>query len=309
MKPSLSFLVLASLACLSCVGTSAEPDSRTPAAPGHESDINVRGVFTSDLPDVGRTHSLKLIWHPHIADLVKHDELRTELGLKYTLSRHLELRVTTTSYFAHGLGDTSFLEDAGFGAVEFGVKYRVPRSPWPEWDCAVGLRYSTPINSPPVDVTDGLEHRIGFVSFARPLPQHPDVRVFWGAGVDLVRETRVVGRIEDNDLREDNHNLSAGFVIGRGRLNYTLEGKWTTTRLLGSSKEDVFEVRPGIVWELGRAREGGRRSRWLVGTSLSAAYGPDGTELGLGARVRVDLDLKRLFKRGGRRDKAVSNGS
>jgi hypothetical protein len=71
----------------------------------------------------------------------------------------------------------------------------------------------------------------------------------------------------------------------------------TTSRLLGDTDEDVFEIRPGIIWELGKRRPDGSPSRWLLGSSVSATIGPDGTELGLGLRLRMDLDLKKIFRR------------
>ncbi len=297
-------LVAVGLSSLSVFGSDEVSRDSTQS---RREDINIRGVFTSDLPDVGRKHSLRLIWHPHLADLVKYDYFRTDLGLKYTLSSRLELRAFTSSYFAHGLGDAGFFDDAGFGAVQFGAKFRFKEKLLGRWESAIGTRYSIPINDPPADVTDGLEHRTLFATFARPLKSHPNLRVFWGIGADFVQETSFAGRNEDNDLRDSNHYLSGGLVIDRERTHYTLEGKWTTTRLLGNSSQDVFELRPGVVWELGGRRADGRASRWLLGLSLSSTFGPDGTEIGLGARVRMDLDLKRLWKRDNKNDSVTTS--
>lgn len=265
--------------------------------PVDRSDITVRGVFTSELPDLGAKHSFRLTWHPHLGDLTKHDYLRAGMGLKYVLSSRTELRAATTGYFSHGLKDTGFFEEVGFGSLQFEAKYRFKQKLFGKWDSAIGGRYFTPINDPPVYFTDGLERWSAFSTFARSLEQRPDIRVFWGLGVDLLREESPFGRISKNALREDNHSLSGGFILDRGRIHYTLETKWITTRLLSSKEEDVLEVRPGIVWELGRPRENGK-ARWLLGLSLSSSFGPDGDNYSVGTRLRGDFDLKRLFRRG-----------
>jgi hypothetical protein len=183
------------------------------------------------------------------------------------------------------------------GELKFSAKYRLGDRILPGWNTAVGAGYSVPVNHPPVDVTDGLEHRTVFATFARPWPSHPDLRVFWGVGVDRVDTTSTPGRHEDNELRDDNSHLSAGLIFDRGRTHYTLETRWTTTRFLDDTSEDVLEIRPGVIWELGRPLNEGRRSRWLLGLGLSTSFGPDGTEVGLGARVRMDLDFKRIWRR------------
>jgi hypothetical protein len=261
----------------------------------------VRGVFTSDLPDIERKHSLKLALHPHVGDLIKYDYLRSDVGLKYSLSSRLELRGDVAAYFSHGLGDVGFFKQAGFGEFHFNAKYRLGESLWRGWDSAIGLGYSKPIGSPPVDVTDGLEHRAISFTFARPLHNRPDVRIFWGASADFISETTTPGRHDDNELRDSNSTLSGGFIVDRGRIHYTFEAKATTTRLLGDSSDEVYEIRPGIIWELGKPRADGSRSRWLLGLGLSTTFGPDGTEFGLGARLRMDINLKRLL-RGKHRD-------
>ncbi len=265
--------------------------------PAPREDIAVRGVFTSDLPDLGPKHSLRLTWNPHFGDLTKRDYFRTDMGLKYVLSSRAELRASSMAYFSHGLKDVDLFDQAGFGSVRLEAKYKFEQPLLGKWESAVGARFFTPINDPPYELTDGLERWSAYAAFARQLDRRPEIRVFWGLGFDLVHETSTFGRYGGNDLRDDSHYISGGFVIDRGRTHYTLESKWTSTRLLGSSEQDVFELRPGIVWELGRPREETGKSRWLLGVSVSSSYGPDGADFSLGTRLRGDFDLKRLFRR------------
>ena len=168
---------------------------------------------------------------------------------------------------------------------------------WPGWDVAVGATYSTPINHPPVDVTDGLEHRKVFATFAHELNDNPDVRVFWGLGFDFVNVTSTPGRHDKNELRDPNQYISGGLVWKKGAVNYTFEARYATSRLIGGTNEDVFGIRPGFVWKLPRGERFNQRGRWVLGISVSSEYGPDGLNLGLGARVKIDLDLKRILGR------------
>jgi hypothetical protein len=41
---------------------------------------------------------------------------------------------------------------------------------------------------------------------------------------------------------------------------------------------------------------------WVVGVALRASQGPDGTDFGAGAKIRVDFDFKKLI---GRKPKAI----
>lgn len=298
MKRALAFFraaVLSSVGAFAAISVDATSADSGAIEPGHE-DLNVRGIFTSELPDIGRKHGLRLLLHPHIGDLVKYDYLRTDFGLKYAISDTLEISGATSAYFGNGRGDTALFSDLGVGEVKLRAKVRLGDRLLRGWDSAVGVGFSTPINQPPVDVTDGLEHLSFFSTFARPWHPGSALRIFWGWGFESVRETSTRGRHDDNELRDDNQTFSGGFVLDRGRTHYTFEGIWTTSRVIGHTGEDVFEIRPGVIWELGGTREDGSRSRWLLGLAVSTTYGPDGVKFGLGGRIRLDFDLKRMFR-------------
>jgi len=295
------------VAMLAAAASAAErllADRVEPAADQHarpvenlsDSDINFRGIFNSDLPGIGRKYQLKLILHPHIGDVTKYDYLRTAIGLRYSLSSHLELSGETNPYFSTGLRDVGFFKESGLVDVRLGFKYRLERDLLPGWDSGFGVSYQIPLGSSPPQLTDGFKHLRSFVSFARTLDDHPNWRVFWKLGADLVTPTDIVGRHEKNDLTDDANSIGAGFIWHRGSQYYTFEAAYETTRLIGTLHDDVFSLRPGIVWEVPR-RDGRSGRQWLLGLALTLSDGPDGFDWGLGAKARLDIDFKRMFRR------------
>jgi hypothetical protein len=273
--------------------------SRAGASPSEISDssLNLRGVFNSELPGIGRKYQLKLILHPHLGDLAKYDYLRTALGLRYTLSSHLEVSGETNTTFGTGLRDVGFLGDPGLVDARLGFKYRLGRHVLRGWDAGAGATYTFPFGHPPAQLTDGFEHFRPFVTFARPLESHPEVRMFWKLGLDLLSPTDIVGEHEKNDLLDDSNSIGGGFVWDRGAMHYTFEVGYATTRLLGERNDDVFMIRPGFVWEVPHRFTRRSRGQWLFGVALTLSDGPDGFEVGIGGKLRLDLDLKRLWRR------------
>ena len=89
---------------------------------------------------------------------------------------------------------------------------------WPGWDIGFGTSYAFPIDHPPAQVTDGLKHLSSFVTFAHPLPNHPDVRVFFSLGNDLVRQTSIPGEPSKNELCDNGQSVTAGAVWARGTM-------------------------------------------------------------------------------------------
>jgi len=136
------------------------------------------------------------------------------------------------------------------------------------------------------------------VTFARPLKRNPDIRIFWGVGADLVDQSSIPGELNKNQLSDDSMNLTTGLVWKKGAMNYTFEANYATTRGLSEVNEDVFTLRPGLVWEVPAKYSKGRLGgRWLVGFSLRTTFGEDGTDFGASAKVRVNFDFKKLLKR------------
>lgn len=290
MKPLRATILLAALG-LATARLAANPDPT-------DSALRIRGIFDAPLPGTERKNSLRLIFHPHFGDLTERDHLRIPLGLRYGFSRNLEGTLEVEGYLAHGLKGAAFAGDFGFSQIHLGAKYRLDREVLRGWSTAVGFDYTHPLGSPPLDITDGLTHIAPYFTFARTLPDHPDLRVFWGVGVDMINKTAVPGRLSKNQLGDDTVNFTGGLVWKHHNFHYTLEADWRTTDWVGAdSRGNYFALRPGLVWEVPPEITRSSRGQWLLGFGLRAAHGPDGFDIGAGAKVRVNFDLKRLLGR------------
>lgn len=260
-----------------------------------DDDLRIRGVFESALPRTEKKYSLKLILHPHLGDVTKRDHLRTALGVRYGITKNWESTAEVDAYFTHGLKAGSFFEQSGFSTLHLGTKYNLGTRLKTGWETSVGLDWFTPLGQPPVDVTDGLRHFMPFLSLARQLESRPAWRVFTGFGWDDVTRTATVGRLEQNVLGDDSLRLSGGVLFERGPLTYTLEASYATTRLTSAVNRDLYTLRPGLVWVIPQKYTLGSRSKWLLGLALVFSHGPDGNDIKLSTRLRVNLDFKRLL--------------
>ena len=261
-----------------------------------DDDLRIRGIFNSSLPGTEQKHGLRLLFHPHLGDLSRRDFLRIPLGLRYGLTQNWEVTGEAETYISHGLGDVPLGEKFGFSQVHLGTKYHIGGRLFDGWDVAVGADFTSPVGSPPREITDGLEHVAPFFTAARRWRDSPDIRVFWGMGADLVDRSSIPGKLSKNQLGDDSISLTGGTVWRRGPLNYTLEATYATTRSFGGHPEDVFTLRPAVLWEVPvgyTARFGGR---WVVGLGLRATNGPDGTDFGASGKVRVNFDFKRWWR-------------
>jgi hypothetical protein len=267
-----------------------------------DSGLNVKGVFTSELPGVERKYDLKLLLHPHVGDFTRYDYLRTAIGLRYSISSRLELRGETNVYFAHGLRNAPFFDDYGLVDWRLGGKYHIGHFRGSDWDTAVGGTYQEPIGNPPGQITDGFKHLSPFITFARPVPAHPGLRVFWGLRSDFITHTDIVGRHQKNDLTDSYQELNGGLVWERGAMNYTFETSYATTRVWGNGSDDVFTIRPGFVWAIPRRYTFHSRSQWIFGLGFEVSEGPDGMDWGVGGKLHLSLDFKRMF---GHHDKSA----
>lgn len=262
-----------------------------------DDDLRIRGVFDSALPRTEKKRSLRLIVHPHLGDLTKRDHIRTALGFRYGITSRWEASIETDAYFTHGLKQGNFFADSGFSTLHLGTKYLLGDPLHLGWDTSIGADWQRPLGTPPLDVTDGLQHLAPFFSLARPLKSHPAWRVFFGGGWDNVSATATKGALDKNELGDDSVRLFGGVLYERGPLTYTLESSVATTRLTGSTQRDVYVVRPGIIWVLPQKYTFGSRGKCLLGVALRASHGAAGTDLGVSAKLRVNFDFKRLLHR------------
>ena len=276
------------------VGRSAEP---APEQAATDDDLRIQGIFNSALPRTERKNSLRLIVHPHLGDFTKYDEIRTELGLRYGISRHWEVLGEFAWYFSHGLKHVPAFSEFGWSRMHFGTKYLLGDPLKLGWETSVGVDYYSVIDHPPVGLTDGLRHLTPYATFSRQLVGHPAWRVFFGTSFDDVSRTSIPARLDKNDLGGDALGLSGGFIVNRGRLAYTFEASYKTMHFLSDTARETYAIRPGIIWVIPEKYTFGTHGRWLLGTALAMEYGPDGFDAGLGVKLRANFDFKRLIGR------------
>jgi hypothetical protein len=282
-------LLLGGLACA----------DETPAVAGKEKpsddDLQIKGVFNSVLPRTEKKNALRFIVHPHLGDLTKRDNIRTAMGFRYGLTRRWEATIEADSYFSHGLKGKSFFEDSGFSTLHLGTKYQLGDFLGLGWDTSVGLNWQQPLGSPPIDVTDGLRHTAPFVTASHNLKGSPGWRIFGGFGWDEVTQTTTRGALEKNELGDDSINFTSGVLYERGTMTYALEATYFTTRFTAQVNREVYAVRPSIVWVLPPKYTFGSKGKCLLGLGLRLSHGPDGNDVGLSAKLRVNFDFKRLL--------------
>lgn len=294
MKRRLGWAIV--LACVAAWPLRAEPVANEKDK-ATDDDLRIKGVFETALPRTERKNSLRLIVHPHLGDFTERDHLRTELGLRYGITQRWEATVEGDSYFTHGLKKGTVFSDAGIAGIHLGTKYLLRKSLLPGWETAVGLDWSKPLGTPPVDVTDGLRHISQYATFSRQLVEHPAWRVFFGGIYEDVSPTGIPGTLNKNQLDADNVGVTTGFVYTHKMLTYSLEMSYNTEHPTEDIGKDIITVRPGVVWTVPDRFKFGAKGRWLLGLSLRMSHGNDGYDFGAGAKLRVNFDFKRLLGR------------
>jgi hypothetical protein len=258
-------------------------------------DPKIHGIFETELPRTQWRSTLRLIFHPHFGDLTQRDYLRTPIGLRYGLTERWDVTSELESYVAHGLGDVSFGRKAGISGARFTTKYRLAEWMEPRIATATGISLSSPLGSPPPQVTDGLRHITPFVTFAHSLEARPEFTTFVSFAYDAATRTQVKGERRKNTFVDDSWSVTPGFVWQRGAFLYTGELAIATSAGVSRNPQTVFVVRPGVAWELPKALTFHSPGRWVFGLGLRAGFGPDGTDLGVSGKFRGDFDFRRLF--------------
>ncbi|MDI1247510.1 MAG: hypothetical protein PSV13_01380 [Lacunisphaera sp.] len=296
MLPRHRRLLLVALLLAVTARAAEEPAAAGPAK-ATDDDLRIRGVFNSVLPRTEKKNSLRLIVHPHLGDLFERSHLRSELGVRYGLTRRWEVTAEVDSYFSHGLKEKAFFADSGFSEIHLGTKYQLGDPFRWGWETAVGLDWSRPLGSPPPDVTDGLRHIAPYLTFSRQLVRHPAWRVFFGGVYEDLSATGTPGILAKNQLSADNVGVSGGFLYTRGTVTYTFEAAYNTEHPTEDLDGEIAIVRPGIVWVVPARYTFGARGQWLLGFSLKLSHGHNGYDIGAGAKLRVNFDFKRLLGR------------
>jgi hypothetical protein len=289
--------LLAVFACFIGTKLTGALVATVPAAvdPRGDEEIRIQQIFTSHLPDTMRESDLRLWIHPHFGDLIDGDYLRSRAGVRYGLTRWWEIGASADIYFSHGIGDTRFGDRYGLAGFQLATKFNFGLRHFLGWDTAVGADIDIPVGHPPAEVTDGMRHYGPWATFSRRWDARPFVRIFWGVGADLVRQTDIAGTHGRNQFLDNNARATSGVVVDRGRLHYTFEVAVASNRIIGSGHDDVVTIRPGIIWEVPPRHDSTEKRNLLIGAGLSVQSGPHGTSFGGSLKFRYNVDLKALF--------------
>lgn len=254
-------------------------------------------VFHSHLPTTLEKNRLRLSVNPRLGDWERKDHMRLTTRLRYGLTDTCEISASSNLYFSHGNGAVPAFENHGAANLRLGAKFDLGQPLFPGWETAAGAEYEFPTGRPPVELTDGLRHFRPYVTFSRRLESRPSVRLFVGFRCDVVRRTSVPGEIGDNAFHESSTGITGGWVLDRDRWHYTFEASYDTNRLIGHGSEDIFSIRPGVLWEIPPRGDTQVRSNWMVGVSVNSTFGPGGCSVGASFKLRYSSDLKNRFRR------------
>jgi hypothetical protein len=272
------------------------PRGGEPPALGDD-ELVLDDVFQSHLPTTLKKYGLRLSVHPRLGDWQNNNHLRLSTVLRYGLTDHCELSAGSNLYFSHGHGDIRAFEDYGAADFRLGAKFDLGQFLFRGWDTGAGLEYEFPFHHPPAELTDGLRHSRPYVTFSHRLKAHPNLRVFVGLHGDIITRTTLPGTFGKNAFHESSSGITGGWVVDRSNLHYTFEASIDTTRVFARTEEDLYTIRPGVIWEIPTRRDPQLMSHWLVGVALNDTFGPGGNSVGASFRLRYSQELKRKSQR------------
>jgi len=265
-----------------------------PLEASNEIPSGIRGLFDFDLPTIDPPGTMTLVLHPHLGDLVRRDYMRVDGGVKWALNDHFEIRPEATVYFTHGLGGSS-ADGYGVGEVRLSTKYVLRGWPDRDYETSVFFNMEIPVGSPPVDLTDGLNHYApGFLTQHKSM-RWPKLTTFSGAGLDLVADSPIQGTPVRNQPLDDSMNFTVGAIYDLGQVKWTLSATYATTAGLGDITQHFYYLRPSVLWYLPKKYTFHSDTQWIIGLGLRASHGPDGTEFSVNNRVRAELTFRQVI--------------
>jgi len=274
-------------------GESSAGARRYPLHAHGDEELVIEEVFQSHLPATLEKYGFRLSVHPHLGDWQNKDRMRMTTSLRYGLTQNCEISASSNLFFSHGRGAVRAFDDYGAANLQLGAKLNLGQVLFSGWETAAGASYELPVSQPPPELTDGLRHLRPYITFSHRLKSHPAVRVFVGLRLDRVTKTTLPGQFGKNAFRQSSTGITGGWVINRGNLHYTFEASFDSTRLLSRTEEDIYSIRPGVLWEIPTRRNPEILSHWVVGFALNNTFGPGGNSLGASFKLRYSRDLKR----------------
>ena len=289
--------VILPLLCLLLAAQAEEPvppiSEATETAPPPTLLSKINGLFNIELPRLDPPGTFKLIFYPHIGDLIRRGYIRTDVGVRWALNDHFGIDSEVDTYANHGFRSTN--SGYGFGEVHSGAKYVFKEWPKSEYQTSIDLDVSLPVGHPPVDMTDGLRHYTPNVAIQYRPPAHPRWTAFAGANVDLVSTSNVVGTPPINTPRDDSLSFTSGAIYDMGQVKWTLQGTYTTTAVISNTTQNFYSVRPSFLWYAPKRFTFNSKTQWIFGLGANATWGPDGFHLGTSGRVRAEITLRQVM--------------
>jgi len=292
-------LVLAASAqeSASASATDEKPPADNRAPRGFFSRI--QGLFDIDLPRLDPPGTYRLQFNPRGGDLFNRDYIRVlPAGLRWAANDTFEINAGVDAYLTHGLrGSAGY----GLGAVRAGVRYVSPTLLSPEFRTSLSLDVVRPVGSPPIDMTDGLNHYTPAIVIERQSRSHPRLSIFARYGLDIVTRSTVRGTPGRNMPRDDSMSFTGGAIYDMGQIKWTLQSTYTTTTLLSSPTVHIFTVQPSFLWYVPRRYTFHSQTQWIFGVGVRSTWGPDGFQFSTNSRVRADITFGQVMS--GIRDK------
>ncbi len=270
--------------------TSADPVVPAPPRPFFS---QIRGLFDFELPDLDPPGTVKLIFHPHISDLIRHDYLRTDMGLRWALNDNFELSSEAATYITHGLGD----QDVGYGVgeIRIGTKYVFKEWLRPQHEASIAFNFSHPHGTPPIDMTDGQNHYQPSLTIQRHSRRNPKLTTFASVGLDVITASSALGRFGTNEPHDDSASLTGGAIYDLGQVKWTFSATYATTALIGSRTDSFFYLQPSVLWYAPKKYTFNSKTQWIIGLGLRSSWGPDGYDFGTNTRLRAEITFRQVM--------------
>ena len=256
-------------------------------------DLIIPEIFSSHLPFTLPKYAFRLRVNPHLGDFQNKDYLRLSTNVRYGLSENWEIGAGSDLYVSHGYGDLNSFDHYGAANLRVSAKVNLGQPFFAGWFVGAGFEYATPLGHPPAQLTDGLRHYMPYLTFSHRLESHRAMRIFWGLRLDEVVHTSLPGEFGRNAFTESNWGITGGWVIDRQSLHYTFEATLDTTRIFSRREQDIFSLRPGVIWEIPSRRGPEVKGHWIVGVAAKSTTGPGGTSLGASFKLSYRSDIKR----------------
>jgi hypothetical protein len=276
----------------------------TPAPPTEESQpphsdpplvAPIPGLFDISLPRLYAPGTFHVLLNPSSGDFFHRDYVRVPTGLRWTVNDSLEFHAEAEAYLSNWFRKS----DAGYGIGELdtGMKYVFPDLFRPDFKTSFNLDVLVPVGSPPVDLTDGLNHISPSLVIEHHSVTRPRLSTFAGYGVDLVSHSFVHGTYGTNEPHDNSMSINGGAIYDMGQLKWTFQATYTTTALIGGHPIHIVSLQPSFIWFVPKRFTLNSKTQWIIGLGVHSTWGPDGFQFSTGSRLRADITFGQVMSR------------